>query len=127
MSPAGLPSILWTQRRGCVRPTAPAVGSECWSAPGRAQRPPGRCGRLRGLSSGELGPLESPQDAARWLEVVGRAASTGKLTHQQGRTIATTVREWLRAWDSGQVAEELERLRQQVTELKGKRKLEQVK
>ena len=81
----------------------------------------------KGLDPGELGPLETPQDAARWLEAVGRTVSTGRLTHHQGRTIAATVREWLRAWDSGQVAEDLDKLRQQVAELKGKRKLERVK
>lgn len=74
-----------------------------------------------GLESDELPPLTTPQDAGTWLEQIGRAVATGRLGHHEGTAITRTVREWLRAFDAGAVADEVERLRQQVAELKGKK------
>ena len=57
---------------------------------------------------------DAPQDVEEWLEVIGRAVATGRLSHHQGRTIATTVREWLKAHEAGKVREQVERLEKQL-------------
>lgn len=52
-----------------------------------------------------------------WLEAVGRGVATGRLTHNQGRTIAGVVREWLRAREAGEVAERIEAMEEKVAAL----------
>jgi polyhydroxyalkanoate synthesis regulator phasin len=76
----------------------------------------------RGLAAGELGDLETHQDAERWLQLVGEEVATGRLGHQEGRTIVSAVREWVKAHTDGALAQELEKLRDQLEEVK-KRKL----
>lgn len=74
--------------------------------------------RLKGkaLDEEELPPLDSPQAAERWLEAVGRAVATGKLGHNEGRTVVKAVREFLRAHDAGQVSERLDRIMDALAE-----------
>lgn len=68
--------------------------------------------RLRGdgLTDEDLPRLDSPQAAERWLEAVGRAVATGRLGHNEGRTVVKAVREFLRAHEAGAVSERLESL-----------------
>ena len=80
-----------------------------------------------GLDQHELPALRTPQDAETWLEVVGRAVAEGKLSHNQGRTVATTVREWLKAHEAGKVAERVEELREQVAALRERHRLKALK
>lgn len=63
-----------------------------------------------GLEEDELPPLDSPQAAERWLEAVGRAVATGRLSQGAGRTVVSSVRAWLKAHESGHVSERLEKL-----------------
>lgn len=77
-----------------------------------------KAARTKHLSNGELPPLESPQAAARWTEVVGRAVATGRLSASQGHAMLRAVSEFLRAHDAGDVAERMEALRNQVEKLK---------
>ena len=79
------------------------------------------------LDETELPPLRTPHDAEEWLEVVGRAVATGRLSHNHGRTIATTIREWLKAHEAGKVAERVEELREQVAVLRQRKGLKAVK
>lgn len=64
----------------------------------------------KGLSEDEIPPLRRPHDAQRLLEVVIRAVATGRLGHNEGRTIVRGVREFLRAHEKGQVSERLDDL-----------------
>lgn len=70
----------------------------------------------RGLEPEELPPLDSPQAAERWCEVVARAVATGRLSHNAGRTIARLVREWRESYDAGQVTERLDALMDALAE-----------
>lgn len=69
-----------------------------------------------GLQEEELPPLDSPQAAARWLEVVARAVATGRLGHHEGRTVVRAVREFLRAHDAGRLSERLDNLMDALAE-----------
>ena len=73
------------------------------------------------LAETDLPPLRTPVDAEQWLEVVGRAVATGRLSHNQGRTIATTVREWLKAHEAGKVSRKIEDLSEAVAKLRVER------
>jgi hypothetical protein len=81
----------------------------------------------KGLRPGELGPLNAPEDAKRWLRIIGRAVAEGRLRSRDGDAATRAVREWLRAYDVGTVAERLEQLQMHVEQLKGGKKLRSVK
>lgn len=73
--------------------------------------------RKGGLHDDDLPPLDSPQAAETWLEKVGRSVATGRLTHNEGRTIARLVREWLRAREAGEVADWMEAMEDKLSAL----------
>jgi hypothetical protein len=72
----------------------------------------------KGLASDELPALRSPQDAERWAEITARAVAEKRLSHADGRTIATLLREWGKSHSEGRVAQRVEELKKQVAELK---------
>ena len=63
--------------------------------------------RTPGLKEGELGPLDNPDDAARWLRISGEAVATGRLTHQSCAALVRTVEGFLKAHDAGKVTRQL--------------------
>lgn len=71
-----------------------------------------------GLEDHELPPLDTPQAAERWIEVVGRAVATGRMSHNEGRTLARLVREWLRTREAGEMADRVDELQEKVAKLK---------
>lgn len=71
-----------------------------------------------GLEDHELPPLDSPQAAERWIEVVGRAVATGRMSHREGKALARLVREWLRTHEAGAVADRVDDLQEKVAKLK---------
>ncbi len=81
----------------------------------------------KGLRPGELGPLRTPEDAKRWLRIIGRAVAEGRLRSRDGDATTRAVREWLRAYDAGVVTDRVEELRAEMAKLKGERKLKRVK
>lgn len=72
--------------------------------------------RYRGekLSEEELPPLDSPQAAEIWLENVGRAIATGRLSSAEGNAVKSTVREWLRAREAGEMQDRIEELEEKL-------------
>lgn len=68
--------------------------------------------RLQGkaLDPEELPPLESAGAAEAWCDVVGRAAVTGRIGHNEAKAALRAVREWRESRKSGEVSERLERL-----------------
>lgn len=66
--------------------------------------------RQDGLSPDELPPLDSPQHAERWLEVIGRAVTSGRLGYQEAKAGVRAVKTWLGAHEAGEVTERLEEL-----------------
>lgn len=63
-----------------------------------------------GLHEDELPELHTPQDAARFLEAVVRAVTTGRLGHHEAKAAVRGVREWLRAHEAGEVTDRLDDL-----------------
>lgn len=77
-----------------------------------------RARRGGGLEEDELPPLDGPRAAERWLEVVGRAVATKRLSHNEGKALARVIREYLRAHESGAMEDRVEDLREKVAALK---------
>lgn len=75
--------------------------------------------RIPGLDDDELPPLDSPQAAAKWCEVAGRAVATGRLGHHEAKAVVRAVREFLRSHEAGEVADRVEELQEKVARLKG--------
>ena len=63
------------------------------------------------LSADELGPLESPADAARWLSQVALAVATGRLGASEASVIQRCVTTWLNSREMWAPPEELPALR----------------
>lgn len=74
--------------------------------------------RRDGLEPGDLPPLDSPQAAERWCEVVGRAVATGRLSHHEGKAVVRAVREFLRSHEAGEYTERVEELEEKVAAIK---------
>jgi hypothetical protein len=53
----------------------------------------------RGLDPGELGELETAEDALRWCATVAAAVAEGRLSASVGQTVARLVAEWRSARD----------------------------
>lgn len=71
-----------------------------------------------GLSAKHLGPLETIQDALRWLWLIAQAVGERELTHSEGAAMTSAVREWVRADGERLKVEDLQELREQVADLK---------
>ncbi len=54
-----------------------------------------------------MGPLRTPEDAKRWLRIIGRAVAEGRLRSRDGDATTRAVREWLRAHEAGVVTDRL--------------------
>ncbi len=74
-----------------------------------------------GLEPGELPELGTPQDAQRALDIVAHAAAEGRLPQRQADATTRAVREWLRAWEAGAVAEQIAQLQRKVAALGGEK------
>jgi hypothetical protein len=73
----------------------------------------------KGLRPGELGSLQTPRDAERWLRIIGRAVTEGRLRSKDADAGTRAVREWLRAHEAGAVVDQVAELRRKVSDLKG--------
>ncbi len=74
-----------------------------------------------GLEPGELPDLGTPQDAQAALDIVAHAAAEGRLPQRQADATTRAVREWLRAWEAGAVAEQVAQLQRKVAALGGEK------
>ncbi len=74
-----------------------------------------------GLEPGELPELGTPHDAQAALDIVAHAAAEGRLPQRQADATTRAVREWLRAWEAGAVAEQIAQLQRKVAALGGEK------
>ncbi len=72
----------------------------------------------KGLTPNELPALCSPEAAERWAEIVGRAVAERRLTHSEGRAVASLIREFLKAHSDGKVTRKIEDLGEAVARLR---------
>lgn len=68
-----------------------------------------------GITPEDLGPLETPSDAQRWLRTIAQAVGSRHLTHAEGNAMSKAVSEWIKARD-------LDVREQRLTELERKLK-----
>jgi hypothetical protein len=70
-----------------------------------------------GLDPDELPDLRTRQDAMIWLEVIGRAGATGRLTARDARDLSRVVKTWLEAAGEHEVAETLEEVLERLQQV----------
>ncbi len=75
----------------------------------------------KGLEPGELPQLRTPHDAQEALDIVAHAAAEGRLPQRQADATTRAVREWLRAWEAGALAEQVAQLQRKVAALGGEK------
>lgn len=109
-SPCGAPSSFVDPATGLCPAHAEDASERLREAARKGGEATARRLRREGLEEDELPALESPRAAERWLEAVGRAVATGRLGHNEGRTVVRAVREFLRAHEAGEVTERLDAL-----------------
>ena len=71
-----------------------------------------------GLDTDELPALKSHADAQVWLEVIGRAVLTGRITDRIAQAAVKAVSEWIKAYGEQLTAVVLDELRGEVERLK---------
>lgn len=83
--------------------------------------------KAAGLSSIELGELQTIEDAQRWFRLIAQAVGERKLTHSEGASMTRAVEAWSKSEDVRLRSQDLRELQMKVRELQGKRALERVK
>ena len=74
--------------------------------------------RGKGLDPAELPPLRTHQDAAHWLEAIGRAVATGRLADRSATAAVRAVEAWGKAHSEGAVTADVEELREALNEFR---------
>ena len=71
-----------------------------------------------GLDPNELPSLQTHQDAQAWLEIIGRAVATGRLSDRQAQAAIRAVSEWVKAEGERATAEVVNELRFEIDRVK---------
>ena len=72
----------------------------------------------RGLDPAELPELRTHEDAQSWLETLGRAVATGRLSDRQAQAAIRAVSEWVKAEGERATAEVVNELRSDLDRVK---------
>lgn len=117
-SPCGAPPSLVNEESGYCPAHDPDAEERRREIAKKGAEASARARRGGGLEEDELPPLTGPRAAERWLEVIGRAVATKRLSHNEGKALARVIREYLRAHESGAMEERVEDLQEKVAALK---------
>lgn len=71
-----------------------------------------------GVREHELGPLDTLEDAQRWLQILGGAVAAGRITAKDASTAVNAIRVWITAEGERLTAEVVDELRGEVAELR---------
>ena len=71
-----------------------------------------------GLAAEELPDLRTHEDAQAWLETIGRAVATGRLSDRQAQAAIRAVAEWVKAEGERATAEVINELRSDLERVK---------
>lgn len=115
-TPCEAPSNFVDPETGFCPAHGPGASERLSEAARKGGRTTARKRRREKLDPDELPPLESPQAAERWCDIVGRAVVTGRLTHNQGKAALRAVREWRESHETGAVTDRLEELMDALSE-----------
>lgn len=70
--------------------------------------------RSPGLDPDDLPPLDSPEAAKQWAEIVGRNVASGRLGRSEGNTILKAISRWLSAEEHREAKEALEEMKRRT-------------
>lgn len=62
------------------------------------------------LTADELPELNEPADAERWLELIGRALVTDRISQRRADTLRKILKVWIKAHDKGRLADRFDRM-----------------
>lgn len=115
------------ERCGCRTRLNPETGLCVWHDPEREeqrrqmQRQGGKATAAKrrpdGLLPEELPPLESHEDAQRWLDRVGRAVATGRIDNRDANSVVRAVEAWIKAEAERLGADAVHELRERLETL----------
>ena len=71
-----------------------------------------------GLGAEELPDLRTHEDAQAWLQTIGRAVATGRLSDRQAQAAIRAVAEWVKAEGERATAEVINELRSDLDRVK---------
>lgn len=114
--PCGAPSNLVDPDTGLCPSHAEDAGERLREAARKGGEATARRLQGKGLQEDELPPLESARAAERWCDVVGRAAVTGRIGHNEAKAALRAVREWRESRETGELSDRLERLTDALAE-----------
>lgn len=117
--PCGAPPSIVREETGLCRAHDPARKDELRASCLKGGRATAR--KFKRIETEDLPELESPQDAAVWLEVVGRACALGRIGHNEARAVTSAVRQWLAAHEKGELSDEIRRLAEEIERVRGLR------
>lgn len=75
--------------------------------------------KIKALDPGELGTLDTPEDAARWTRIIAEAVATGRLSTGAANAATRAVSQWLSARDLHVRETRLGRLEAEVERIRG--------
>lgn len=76
--------------------------------------------RGEGIDPDALPPLDSHEAAQTWLEVIGRAVTARKLSHNEANAAIKAVSEWVKTHGERMTATVVQELRAEVERLKSR-------
>ena len=126
-SPCGAPPSLVDPLSGYCYSHDPNREEERKESSRRGGQSTARRFRPPGLTPEELGPLKTVQDAQKWLRLIAEAVGGRAISHSEGTSMTSAVREWLKAEDTRLRAEELKELQEEVKALKRQRGMKAVR
>ncbi len=116
--PCGVPAT-WVKDGWCFAHN-PALEAERRAANLRGGMTTARLLRKRrGLEEGELGALQTPEDAQRWCMIAATAVATGRMSASAASALRGLVTSWLRSRDLHVRETRLLALEKRVAELNG--------
>lgn len=115
--PCGAPSHLVDPSTGLCPSHAPGASERLSEAGRKGAEATARKLRGAGLPAEELGPLETVEDAQRWLRLIAQAVGERRLSHSEGTSMTRAVKAWIDTEDVRLRARDLRDLQDQLAEL----------
>lgn len=117
-SPCKAPANLLDPKTGFCPSHAPGASERLSEFGRKGARATARKHSKPGLDAQELGPLRTHEDAQSWLETIGRAVATGRLSDRQAQAAIRAVAEWVKAEGERATAEVINELRSEIDRVK---------
>lgn len=114
--PCGAPETLVDPETGLCPTHSPGGLERAREAARRGGEATARRLKGKALDADELPALTSSAAAEEWCDIIGRAAVTGRLSHNQAQAGLRAVREWRESHETGAMNDRLDALTNALAE-----------